>query len=642
MMNVIDSTPSPGPDSLSHFLHAGHFAFMRAVIQGLDPRKSWERYLRVDGAQGDAAAVQRLIGRIRAEFAAAARRHGRPGTARLVVMELSSGGTSPTVQGLPALADFIQLQNLENFSEAEQIQLYQQHHIGGARSQLRRTRLLGRQLEALNWLQQTVAQLPQTGDAIANWIDPGLADHLARAGLHRLTDLITHMNRFGARWWRGIEAIGVTKATRIAQWLALHPSLGGVASALAPGGTPANHSYLEPPAPWLPRPAARHQFTPLDQLTLPIDITQEGPLRAAPAACRIVAADDLSAIRAWLGAKARLPLASNDLRDWAALGPLSHTQRAYWKEAERFILWLLLERRIALSSVAPEDCVLYLDFLAAPTPPWCAPRGRGKRHPQWRPFEGALSLSARRFAATVLRGMCRYLVKQRYLTLSPWESVPVPSASTQMHQRRGFGDGAWQAIDRTLTRLPATSANQRLELAIALISTTGLRVGQLVQCRVGDLYPAPKTGRWSLHWSEPGRPERKLPLPACEARRVHDHLRDRGLEADPQAPANRHAYLLGMAADAALRAPWAPCARQPYDPMAGIGAGTLRDQVKKFFQRCRADVAATDPLLAAEFAAASSEWLRPGRIVARRISSAGVAAAVNDADAISRSAKSSG
>ena len=27
-------------------LHVGHFAFMRSVVQGLDPRESWERYLR--------------------------------------------------------------------------------------------------------------------------------------------------------------------------------------------------------------------------------------------------------------------------------------------------------------------------------------------------------------------------------------------------------------------------------------------------------------------------------------------------------------------------------------------------------------------------------------------------------------------
>ena len=34
-------------------LHVGHFAFMRSVVQGLDPRESWERYFRVEGEATD-------------------------------------------------------------------------------------------------------------------------------------------------------------------------------------------------------------------------------------------------------------------------------------------------------------------------------------------------------------------------------------------------------------------------------------------------------------------------------------------------------------------------------------------------------------------------------------------------------------
>ena len=30
-------------------LHRGHFAFMRALAQGLDERASWDRYLRLEG-----------------------------------------------------------------------------------------------------------------------------------------------------------------------------------------------------------------------------------------------------------------------------------------------------------------------------------------------------------------------------------------------------------------------------------------------------------------------------------------------------------------------------------------------------------------------------------------------------------------
>jgi len=30
-------------------LHVGHFAFMRALVQGVDVQASWDRYLRIDG-----------------------------------------------------------------------------------------------------------------------------------------------------------------------------------------------------------------------------------------------------------------------------------------------------------------------------------------------------------------------------------------------------------------------------------------------------------------------------------------------------------------------------------------------------------------------------------------------------------------
>ena len=65
-------------------LHVGHFAFMRSVVQGLDARDSWERYFRVEGEATDQRTVRATIAWIRAEFAAAAKREDRFGTARLV------------------------------------------------------------------------------------------------------------------------------------------------------------------------------------------------------------------------------------------------------------------------------------------------------------------------------------------------------------------------------------------------------------------------------------------------------------------------------------------------------------------------------------------------------------------------------
>ena len=77
-------SPTPVSAARQRKLHVGHFAFMRSVVQGLDPRESWERYFRVEGEATDQRTVRATIAWIRDEFAAAAKREDRFGTARLV------------------------------------------------------------------------------------------------------------------------------------------------------------------------------------------------------------------------------------------------------------------------------------------------------------------------------------------------------------------------------------------------------------------------------------------------------------------------------------------------------------------------------------------------------------------------------
>ena len=107
-------------------LHRGHFAFMRALAQGLDERASWDRYLRLEGEHTDLRTVRRTIGWIRDEFAAAARREHRPGTARLILLDPDR---FPAAPALPSLAEFAAAQGLEDFSETEQIEAYEAAYL---------------------------------------------------------------------------------------------------------------------------------------------------------------------------------------------------------------------------------------------------------------------------------------------------------------------------------------------------------------------------------------------------------------------------------------------------------------------------------------------------------------------------------
>jgi hypothetical protein len=72
--------------------------------------------------------------------------------------------------------------------------------------------------------------------------------------------------------------------------------------------------------------------------------------RAHPEKCLLMAGNDHEAIAAWLASKRR----TTDDKE------LSATQRSYRKEAERLLLWAILERKKALSSLSVEDGLLDL------------------------------------------------------------------------------------------------------------------------------------------------------------------------------------------------------------------------------------------------------------------------------------------
>ena len=136
-------------------LHVGHFAFMRSVVQGIDARDSWERYLRLEGEITDRRVVRATIAWIREEFALAARRQDRHGTARLV--RLDATRIADPALDLPSLEVFAESQGLQDESQAEQIAAYEAAY-GEATQRLRKSaRLIKRQLEALRWLEGLVA-----------------------------------------------------------------------------------------------------------------------------------------------------------------------------------------------------------------------------------------------------------------------------------------------------------------------------------------------------------------------------------------------------------------------------------------------------------------------------------------------------
>lgn len=398
------STASAAPVRMSaarqRKLHVGHFAFMRSVVQGLDLRQSWERYFRIEGELTDQRTVRTTIQWIRDEFAAAARREARPGTARLVLIDVSR---IPDAEAqLPSLDTFAAARGLQDFSQAEQLEAFEAEYGSASKLRDRRARLVARQLDALRWLEALVAQPPRAGDAVAAWLSPTLAAHLEAADIFTIAQLVERINGVGRRWAGSIKAIGAAKAQRIEAWVREHEATLGLH--LGRHVTIARSQLFGHELNAVVAPAS--EIRPLEKFIVPAALDgSKGLYRRPQEQCLLKASNDYQAIIAWLKSKHGLTAEQKaalkvrrrhrdsgfeQAMDW--LQSLSNTQRAYRKEAERFLLWAIVHRGKPLSSMTNEDCIEYRDFLPDPQPRsrWCGDRGRERWSPLWRPFEGAL------------------------------------------------------------------------------------------------------------------------------------------------------------------------------------------------------------------------------------------------------------
>ena len=159
------------------------------------------------------------------------------------------------------------------------------------------------------------------------------------------------------RCWTAIPGLGAAGARQVEAFFVQHPELTERARALTVWARP-------------------QELVPWERLVVPEDVDGSmGTFRAPRASCALSANNDYQAVNAWL-----------TLHEAAA------PQRAYRKEAERLILWAILERGKPLSSLTTEEAITYRAFLRHPAlrTRWIG-RPCTRTSPEWRPFAGALS-----------------------------------------------------------------------------------------------------------------------------------------------------------------------------------------------------------------------------------------------------------
>ncbi|PZX34296.1 putative integrase/recombinase protein [Cupriavidus phytorum] len=589
-------------------LHRGHFAYLRGMVQGLAPSPLWERYLaRDEGDSGDDAQVHRMSGWIRAQLIAAAVRGGDFGRARLLRLDLAP----PREPALPALEDFAGERGLGDASEAEQLAAYESAFGTALARQRRRTRLLHRQLDAIAALEAQMAGQATREDGVEAWLIDSMAQRLVSAGVRTLGDLHATIAAGGA-WWRRLRGIGVTKAAALERFVASHMATLGplpksAYSEAVEALPPASAEDAAEVSPWMP----------LERLALAPELDGSmGHFRASRDRCLLDASTDAEAIAAWIDAKGKASARPTPYAERPGLltdtPRLTYTQLAYKKEAERLLLWAVLERRKALSSLTLEDATAYREFLLAPPPQWCGRPAQPRWKVSWRPLAGPLSPRSCTYALAAAGNLFAFLVDQGYLVGNPWRAVAPPCAVEHGPDiRRGFSHAQWQFLRQQLDELPPGLSAQRLEVALHLLHDTGLRLGELVAATCEDLTweclpqpPKPPLEGWWLSVMGKGGRVRRVPVSTQWMTRLSQYLAARGLPDDPREAGE--AALLGSLAsyDRTVSAKGAA------SPKSGISASSLHRQLKGFFQHCALQSEATDVVAARALRRASCHWLR--------------------------------
>ena len=473
---------------------------MRGWVQGLPLSDLAHRYLETGM---DLRVAKSQLKWLRAEMVAMAARSPKPGLSGLLrrsVRAPDAFTTASTSAPLPTFDQFAARFPDGFYSQNELAELFSEKYAARlSPSERRRVRLAERQLAALRYLEPLTAVPPQGIDGVNAWFIQSVAARLANAGFSTLLHIQDCFRIRGARWWVDVPRLGASGAERIVKWWSQHEaSLGALVQfrrdalthpALKSMTTEKSGSYV---------PTAQ-LVAPLEHMLTPSALSGvDGSNRQTTDRCKLSASNDYEAILAWLSTRTKN----------------SATWRSYRREAERFLLWARVERNKAFSSVSTEDCIAFRDFLSDPQPAfrWVGSGSRPRWSSQWRPFAGPLSASSAQHTQTVLRLLCEWLVRQRYLDTNPWDGVPVLAPNRiRLKIGRSFTQDQWGIVQRFLANLPESPGTARLQFLVPFLYATGLRLSEMAAAQVRQLEYSAEAG-WMLHVLGKGFIAREVPL----------------------------------------------------------------------------------------------------------------------------------
>jgi len=418
---------------------------------------------------------------------------------------------------------------------------------------------------AIDALRTAQPRAPFMGDAVGEWLSPRTAAALEAAGLKTLAVVAGRIAR-RRQWWADIDGLGLAGARRVEAFFGEHPELAERWDAS------------------LPAPAVSG-VVPWESLQLPGALDgSSGQFRAPLVNCTLSARNDYAAVSAWI-----------DRQESPA------TRRAYTKEAERLILWAVVERGKPMSSLTAEDATAYRAFLRQPAPRarWVGPP-RPRTSSEWRPFAGPLAANSIKYTVTVLGAMYRWLVEQGYVLSNPFSGMKVRGASTStpLDAQRVFAQGEWSLIRVVADGLEwsygwSKEAAQRLRFLLDFCYATGLRASEFTGAVLGNIEINSRNESW-LHLVGKGAKEGKVSLPPLARAALDQSLIQRGLPVSPSKWDPATPLLARIGEDAAL----------------GLTANRLWSILRRFFEAAADVLEEQNPALAGKLRRASPHWMR--------------------------------
>lgn len=186
-------------------------------------------------------------------------------------------------------------------------------------------------------------------------------------------------------------------------------------------------------------------------------------------------------------------------------------------ELSRFLLWCTAHD-LTLRQLRIEHLAHYREFLADPQPAdeWVSATRWPRGDVRWRPFSGPLSPNSVRQAFRAVKAFLAFARNSGYLAIDPGSLVKNVKAAKTARITRYLDGNALRYVDAALAALPtatpaARKAALRERFLFAAFMTTGARLSEVTQAKMGDIYQD-EGQRWWMDVVGKGAKPRRLPV----------------------------------------------------------------------------------------------------------------------------------